>query len=297
MPVAGSLAVVILIAALSAKTVSELNEAVYWRKRTLGVLLKAQSEEDNLINAQASVHRFAVSGSPNLLIEYQIETNAELREFNKLTELIEDNPAQQQRLKELDAAVNAVFDHDNRVIGVYARQGSEAAQKLEGEGADVLDTAVKDLEKFKDSEKKLLDQRDVKEQLDFHKATHVLIAASIVAAILLVLANFFIGREMTRRRNAEIKQRELIEELQKALADVKTLSGFIPICAWCKNVRSDQGFWHSVEHYVTTHTLAKFSHGMCPTCVTKWEADLEANPTGLPAPPERAKALASLHGN
>src|ERR1043165_4996316 len=135
-PIAGSITLVLLIAIISASTISELNEAVYWRKHTFQVILEAQAEEDTLVNAQASVHRFAAEGVPSLLIEYQNETNAELREFNKLTELTRDNPDQQQRLKDLNAAIKAVFDYDNKVIGVYARQGSEAALKMEDQGAD-----------------------------------------------------------------------------------------------------------------------------------------------------------------
>ncbi|MBI5596750.1 MAG: DUF3365 domain-containing protein [Elusimicrobia bacterium] len=55
-------------------------------------------------------------------------------------------------------------------------------------------------------------------------------------------------------------------ELQSALNEVKTLSGLIPICASCKKVRNDKGFWQSVEKYFAAHTDAKFSHGICPDC-------------------------------
>ena len=129
------------------------------------------------------------------------------------------------------------------------------------------------MEKIKSEEKRLLNLRDAKEQVDFHRATYVLIGGSILAAVLLVIANFFAGKEMARRRLAEAKQRDLIEELQKTLAEIKTLSGLIPICAWCKNIRSDEGFWQSVEHYVACHTDANFTHGMCPACIEKWHSD------------------------
>lgn len=70
-------------------------------------------------------------------------------------------------------------------------------------------------------------------------------------------------------------ERALIAELEAALAEVKALSGLIPICAWCKQVRDDQGFWQQVESYVADHSQAKFSHGVCPSCLPKLKAQFE----------------------
>lgn len=58
-----------------------------------------------------------------------------------------------------------------------------------------------------------------------------------------------------------------MEELRKALEDVRTLRGIIPICSSCKNVRNDEGYWRQVEAYVRDHTEAEFSHVICPTCM------------------------------
>jgi hypothetical protein len=65
--------------------------------------------------------------------------------------------------------------------------------------------------------------------------------------------------ELARRRRAQ-------EELQNALHNVKTLSGLLPICASCKKIRDDGGYWTQVERYLTEHTQAQFSHGLCPDC-------------------------------
>lgn len=65
------------------------------------------------------------------------------------------------------------------------------------------------------------------------------------------------------------EQRRLNEELRQALEQVKTLSGLIPICASCKNIRDDEGFWHDVEVYIEDHSEANFSHGICPACKQK----------------------------
>ena len=61
----------------------------------------------------------------------------------------------------------------------------------------------------------------------------------------------------------------IILELQKALKEIKTLTGLLPICAWCKNVRDDKGYWKNVESYISEHSDAEFTHGICPDCLKK----------------------------
>ena len=70
-------------------------------------------------------------------------------------------------------------------------------------------------------------------------------------------------------------ERALITKLEAALAEVNALSGLIPICAWCKQVRDDSGYWQQVESYVSHHSQAKFSHGVCPDCLPKLKAQFE----------------------
>jgi DNA-binding response OmpR family regulator len=67
-------------------------------------------------------------------------------------------------------------------------------------------------------------------------------------------------------RAREKEQRKLISELEKALAEIRTLKGLIPICASCKKIRDDEGFWNQLEVYIGKHTDAVFSHGICPEC-------------------------------
>jgi PAS domain S-box-containing protein len=78
-------------------------------------------------------------------------------------------------------------------------------------------------------------------------------------------------RDITDRRRLREERERLIAELQDALANVKTLSGLMPICAWCKRIRDDKGYWTQLETYLSHHTTAEFSHGMCPECDKKFE--------------------------
>ena len=71
------------------------------------------------------------------------------------------------------------------------------------------------------------------------------------------------------RHRMELEREELILQLQNALAQVKALSGLLPICAQCKMVRDDGGYWSKVEAYIEQRTKARFSHGLCPECYQK----------------------------
>jgi response regulator RpfG family c-di-GMP phosphodiesterase len=67
-----------------------------------------------------------------------------------------------------------------------------------------------------------------------------------------------------RRLSEELRRQN--EELQAALERIKTLSGLLPICAGCKRIRDDQGYWQQVELYIQDHSEIRFSHGLCPEC-------------------------------
>lgn len=75
-------------------------------------------------------------------------------------------------------------------------------------------------------------------------------------------------------REKEKQQEKLISKLQEALAEIKTLKGFIPICASCKKIRDDAGYWNQLEAYISEHTDAIFSHGICPECAEKLRAEI-----------------------
>ena len=92
------------------------------------------------------------------------------------------------------------------------------------------------------------------------------------------------------RYQAEVKQ--LVLELQDALASVKTLKGFIPVCASCKKIRNDKGYWKQLEQYMSEHSEVSFSHGLCPDCATNYRSMHNLNPPGqeLAPPPTLEEA-------
>jgi len=83
-----------------------------------------------------------------------------------------------------------------------------------------------------------------------------------------------ISIEIEERKQAQIEKDKLIIQLQDALAEVKKLSGFLPICASCKKIRDDKGYWNQIEAYISEHSEAQFSHSICPECKKKLYPEL-----------------------
>jgi len=85
-------------------------------------------------------------------------------------------------------------------------------------------------------------------------------------------------KEITDLKNKEQKKAEerkkLIDELQEALTRIKNLHGLLPICSNCKKIRDDKGYWNHVENYISSHSEAKFTHGICPECTHKLYPEL-----------------------
>jgi PAS domain S-box-containing protein len=75
--------------------------------------------------------------------------------------------------------------------------------------------------------------------------------------------------DITDRKQSEREREKLILDLEKALAQVKTLSGLLPICAKCKRIRDDKGYWEQIEVYIREHSEAEFSHSICPECAAE----------------------------
>ena len=81
-----------------------------------------------------------------------------------------------------------------------------------------------------------------------------------------------------RLRRQQLELEEEHRRLQQALDEVRTLRGIVPICAYCKKIRDDAGYWSQVEKYVSDHTEAKFSHGICPACFEREMKGIEEEP-------------------
>jgi hypothetical protein len=95
----------------------------------------------------------------------------------------------------------------------------------------------------------------------------VLATLAVVGLIFISIGMMWLAQMAWRRQlQAQAEREGLIQELTSALAEVKNLTGLLPICGQCKKIRDDQGYWNQMETYISEHTEATFSHGVCPDC-------------------------------
>ena len=80
---------------------------------------------------------------------------------------------------------------------------------------------------------------------------------------------YSVARDITDAKRLEIEREELVIKLQEALAEVRSLQQILPICSYCRKIRDDENYWHTVEDYISHHTDSQFSHGICPDCMEK----------------------------
>ena len=104
------------------------------------------------------------------------------------------------------------------------------------------------------------------------------IAGGIVPLLVAPPIIFFYARLLLGITRIEQELRVHTVSLEKALEEVKLLSGLLPICASCKNIRDDKGYWNEIERYISQHSEATFTHGFCPNCVKKLYPDVELSP-------------------
>jgi PAS domain S-box-containing protein len=82
-----------------------------------------------------------------------------------------------------------------------------------------------------------------------------------------------IARDIAERKQAELERERLVDQLQRVLGEVKTLSGLLPICAYCKRIRDEKGSWNQIELYIRERSSANFTHSVCPECASHHYGD------------------------
>jgi hypothetical protein len=97
----------------------------------------------------------------------------------------------------------------------------------------------------------------------------IVFTLAFILLTVIVLLLFKENKTSVERKRAEAEREKLIVDLQDAVARINRLNGLLPICAHCKNIRDDKGYWTQIESYIREHSEAEFSHGICPDCAKK----------------------------
>ena len=167
-----------------------------------------------------------------------------------------------------------------------AGRRDEAAQIIMGEGADHAEALEKSLLALA-SYARTRAASFIDRSYEIQQKTKRFMLFFIVSGILLSWGIAFITLNrlyysIKKYKQAEEEKERLIEELQEAMSEVKKLSGFLPICANCKKIRDDRGYWNQIESYIKNHSEAQFSHSMCPECAEKLYPNLKKRKTNTP---------------
>ncbi len=171
----------------------------------------------------------------------------------------------------------AALNSDRQVVHVYSllplKEAESAIQaRLAGFSRKYAWTDSGDgfeiLIRYKDKDLGILEIEDV--EFPDQKDRYLNLGLSIAGVCGLAIEN---ARRYQTIRDAEDQLRTEKNKLEKALSEVKTLSGLIPICSHCKKIRDDKGYWNQVEAYISQHSDAKFSHGICRDCMQKYYSD------------------------
>ncbi len=277
LPVMASVTLIVMIAFISAMNRTDLARTTFWRRHTIEVILRTHAYEENLIAILSGAQDYAVSGSPDARALFEAAVRREPHLLEALVTMTDDNPAQQAILGQLAADMREFVGFEISVVG--AGPGNAGRSRLpvsaRRENSALAQQVRKDLASFSLEEERLLAVREESEQRDSGNSARMLVVVRVSAALLLIVANIMTGIEVARRRKAERERENLIVQLRQALLEVNTLSGMVPICGWCKSVRTDKGYWETVEEYIASRSEATFTHGICPDCAAKVHAEIK----------------------
>jgi PAS domain S-box-containing protein len=185
----------------------------------------------------------------------------------------------------LNTLPNPVFEIDAEGTFIYLNSTGCKRLGLSKEkeylGISLFDYVTEDGERVKNDLSRILSKGEqgrielsisVKGKMSFPAALHVI---PVMEGDKVVRFRGII-QDTTLQRSTEKERERLIAKLQEALANIKSLRGLLPICAHCKRIRDEMGKWHALEEYISAHTEAEFSHGLCPDCLQSLYPDMFA---------------------
>jgi PAS domain S-box-containing protein len=179
----------------------------------------------------------------------------------------------------LDAAGNLIYVKDLEGSYLACNEASErfiGLEEAEQIGKTDFDLFPREFaEAIREEDRAVMasgTERRVEERVTYPDATRVLFEsrkAPLHGPDGTIAGVVGVSRDVTARRRAEEDRERMVQELTEALARVKALSGLRPVCAWCKKIRNDEGYWEQIGSYLAEHSKARGTHGMCPACMAK----------------------------
>jgi PAS domain S-box-containing protein len=191
-------------------------------------------------------------------------------------------------LKESEERYRTLFEHAGDSIFILDGEGADAGRIVAANhaAAAMHGYTVEELRRMKITDldtpeaargapgmvRRILDGEWIQTELSHHRKDGTEFPVEVSAGPLELGGRMFIlavDRDITHRRQIETARENLIKDLKDAFEKIKTLKGLLPICASCKKIRDDKGYWSRIEEYIGSHTDAEFTHGICPDCMNK----------------------------
>ena len=193
-------------------------------------------------------------------------------------------------LRESEEKYSSLFHFSNDGIFLHDLEGNiidvnqKALDQLGYTKSEMLSFKIPDfhppeaLEKSQWAFETIVREGFVSFETDFKKKTGEVFPAEVSSSLFEIGDKKVIQgivRDITERKQAEEEREKLINELQKAIKEIKTLRGILPLCSYCKKIRDDKGYWEQVDVYIHKHLQADISHSLCPDCAKENYPDLD----------------------
>jgi signal transduction histidine kinase/DNA-binding response OmpR family regulator len=211
LPVTASLALIMMIPIVSTVSFSKLKTSNFWREHTYEVLATAQSFLSNLFSIQGDARNYVFTGQSATLKAFQDSVNNAPSQLARLKLLTRDNRGQEERLRSIGSDLDEVIANSQQLVDTRNTHGIQGAVQFESNGHRMaaISRTLADLQAFSDEEHHLLSQRSKSAEADFQNMKRLLIYGSILAGVLVLLANLMTSHAMA-------KQKELTHAAQAA---------------------------------------------------------------------------------
>ena len=202
LPIAGSAILMVMICLVSLFSFSQLRTSNFWREHSYEVLATAQKFLGNLFSVQRDARNYLFTGQPDALRTFQQSLENAPQQLKELQQLTRDNPSQEALLLPIISDLAEVGASSQRLVDARKSRGIEAAIQIESNGlrTALINQTLADVQVFTDEEHKLLSARATKAENDFQNTEGLVIGGSVLAAILLVLANLMTSRAMAAQK-------------------------------------------------------------------------------------------------
>ncbi len=192
-------------------------------------------------------YKIVSNNSPAVLYQFEMKPNGTLS-FSYVSDVV---------MSIFGIPPEAVINDSSKLFDMVHPEDQEMLQEGIMKSAETFESFPMTFRYRKDGEVRWIEARGVPSLLKDDGTT--------------IWAGFLL--DITDRKLAEEQRDKIIVDLKKALTEIKTLQGFLPICAQCKKIRDDNGYWNQIESYIQEHSEVKFSHSMCSECSDKLYGD------------------------